>query len=116
MGNHECYLYNDTDYHVTISDYDGTRSLSPGDTQHNYLLKGGNYHISLIMKFPDYGTKTIKFHDYEYQNETHRMSTLFSSDIQRYEEVVERRRMKEEGRCRKETDKHGKKAILTVLY
>ena len=105
MGNHECYFYNDTDYHVTIDDYDGNRALSPGDEQHNFLIKGGNYHVNLTMKFPDYGTKTIKFHDYQYQNETHRMSTLFRSDIQGYEEEVKRKCMEEEERrCRKEED------------
>lgn len=86
MGNHECYFHNDTKYHVVIHDYDGRRSLQPGDKQYNYLLKGGSYHVNLILEIPGYGTETVKFHDYQYQNRTHRISTIFGNYIRGYEE------------------------------
>lgn len=89
MGNN-CTLYNDTEYDVSIHDYDGRRILRPGCSERNGLAKGGNYYINLTMKFPyPYSDQTKRLYGREY-NETHYMSTMFRDRIRQIKEEKER--------------------------
>ena len=87
MGNaaNKCDLHNDTKYEVDIVDYDGTRTLYPGTTQSNWLLKGGNYYITLVMKFARNEEKRRNFYGSEYEYRTHNMSYLFADQIRQFE-------------------------------
>ena len=84
MGTNNCKLYNDTDYKVTIVDYDGTRTLKPGFETSNYLLKG-SYYLKLVMEFPDGWKEGIAYlYGSEFEGRTHRMSNLFHDQIHEY--------------------------------
>lgn len=89
MGNNHCKFSNDTDYPVDIVDYDGTRRLSPGSTQSNYLVKGPFY-VTLKMTLPDGTISSVNFFGSSYQGLTHLMSEIFKDPIERLEEGVKR--------------------------
>ena len=101
MGLHECRFHNDTSYDVAIHDYDGNRTLRPGETELNKLMKGGNYYINLTMKFPN-TTDTERFYASDYQGETHYMSHIFRYAIER-----ERKREREEKERERERQPKG---------
>ena len=76
MTTNNCKLHNDTDYEVTIVDYDGTRTLKPGFETSNYLLKGG-FHLKLVMEFPG-GWKEgiVRLNGSDFDGRTQQMSKL----------------------------------------
>ena len=78
-----CTLQNDTQYEVEIIDFDGNRTLKPGDSQGNWLIIGFN--IKLVIKFPGSEEEKITFPASEYKNLTHKMSELFQDQISKYE-------------------------------
>lgn len=51
----QCRFENNTKYKVEIIDHDGTRTLNPGETQGNYLVKG--FSVDLVMKFRHKGSE-----------------------------------------------------------
>lgn len=79
-----CYLENDTKYRVEIVDYDGTRTLSPGETQHNFLIKGP-FSLDLVMIFNNGKDVKINFPEHKFQDRTHKMSNIFADAIREYE-------------------------------
>lgn len=84
MGNHYCYFENNTKYKVDIVDYNGTRTLHPGQTQYNYLLRGG-YSVDLVMNFDDKKEVKINFPGSKYEKRTHKMNIAFANAIKEYE-------------------------------
>lgn len=79
----QCRLENNTKYKVEIVDHDGTRTLNPGETQGNYLIKG--FSVDLVMKFTDTKEHKINFPASKYQNRTHKMGMIFADEIHAYE-------------------------------
>ena len=85
MGNHSCTLYNDLKHVVQIVDYDGTRNLWPGARQTNWLAKGGNYYISLVLSI-DNKEEKVYLYGSEFDDREHRM-LLLSECFQSYKYV-----------------------------
>ena len=81
----QCYLKNDTKYNVKIVDYDGTRNLYPGTTQHNYILAG--FSIDLIMFGTNNEERKVNLHSNDYENRTHNMSHLFKDTVKEYNNI-----------------------------
>ena len=85
MGNHSCTLYNDTEYDVVVVNYDRTVRMPPEDKYYPWLLKGGNYYLKIIMEFPGVWDDGVKYlYAHEFEERTHRMSTLFHEEIKDY--------------------------------
>lgn len=80
MGAAHCTFQNDTPYPVMIVDYDGTRTLNPGESQGNYLISGP-YSVDLILKLSDAMEVKKNFPRSEFQNRSHKISTIFSDYI-----------------------------------
>ena len=78
-----CRFENNTKYEVEIVDHDGTRTLNPGETQRNYLVKG--FSVDLVMKFTDTKEDKVNFPASRYENRTHKMSMIFADEIKAYE-------------------------------
>jgi len=86
MGNHSCTLYNDTEYDVVVVNYDGTTRMPPGDRYYPWLLKGGNYYLKIIMEFPGVWEEGVVYlYAHEFEDRTHRMSTMFNKQITEYQ-------------------------------
>lgn len=79
----QCRFENNTKYKVEIIDHDGTRTLNPGETQGNYLVKG--FSVDLVMKFRDTKEVKINFPASKFENRTHQMSMIFADEIKAYE-------------------------------
>ena len=92
MGN-KCTLYNDTKYPVRLKDYDSNRMLYPGDRQGNWLAKGADYYIDLVMQFPK-GEVTRSLRGCEFNNETKYMSNIFRDKIEEQERKERERKQK----------------------
>jgi len=86
MGNHSCTLYNDTEYDVVVVNYDRTVRMPPGDRYYPWLLKGGNYYLKIIMEFPGVWEEGVVYlYAHEFEDRTHRMSTMFNKQITEYQ-------------------------------
>ena len=75
----ECVFMNDTKYNVKIIDWDGTHDLRPGTSQGNYLLNG--FSLDLVMHLPGGKEAKINFHSSQFENRTHKMSSIFEAYI-----------------------------------
>ena len=94
MGNY-VYFHNDTDFNVKIYDYDTNRTLYPGQTEKNGLAKGP-YYVELMMEFPTYNSRRIRFESSKFERQTEEMSRIFGEEIEKYYEYE--RRKKEESK------------------
>ena len=74
-----CTFQNDTSYRVIIVDHDGTRTLHPGQSENNYLVKG--FSLKLVLKLSDTNEVKKEFSAAEFENRTHKISKIFAEHI-----------------------------------
>eukprot|EP01084_Bolivina_argentea_P095472 171638_1 len=78
----KCTLYNDTEYEITIVDYDDTRKLKPHYKQGNGLV-AGSIDLILIDHLNDYEEHKINFPASKFEGREHRMSVVFAQILKK---------------------------------
>ena len=79
-----CKFENDTKYEVIFIDHVGSHTIEPGSFEPSWGVTK-LFTVTLVIVFPDKSEARIDFPGTRYENRTHRMSFLFTDEIEKYE-------------------------------